>query len=402
MAKGDFARRAVSVTVLLVIVGLLIYGFIPPAVDVDLATVVRGPLIVTVEEDGKTRVRERYVVSSPLAGRLLRTALRSGDMVTADGTVVATIEASEASLLDDRARAEAGARLNAAETHREQALALIERARDAERIAKGDLDRAEVLYAKKILTEESYDGVRLKYRFAAHDVRVAEFNLTIAGFERDQAQAALSRFTEHPPVEQTLFRHEIRSPISGRVFRVYEESATPVEVGTHLIELGDSSDLEAEVDVLSIDAANIKPGAKVWLHHWGGDQPLEARVRLVEPSAFTKVSSLGIEEQRVWIITDIVTPPADRKTLGDGFRVEARIVTWESDDVLKVPSGTLFRKTNDWAVYVVRGSRAMLQMVRVAHTNGMETEILDGLSVGEQVILHPSDRVQDGVRIVPR
>lgn len=402
MTKGDISRWAMGLAVLVVIGGLLIYGFTPPAVDVDLAIVVRGPLTVTVEEDGKTRVRERYIVSSPLAGRLLRTPLHSGDSVQANETIVATIEASDVNLLDDRTRAEAEARLKAAEAHREQAMALIERARDAEAVAKGDLNRAEALHAKKTMTEESYDAVRLKYRLAAHDLRVAEFNFTIAEFERDQAQAALVRYTERPETQQPLFRHEIRAPISGRVFRVFEESATPVDVGTHLIELGDPGDLEVEIDVLSVDAVKIKPGTKVGLNHWGGEVPLEARVRIVEPSAFTKISALGIEEQRVWIIADIMNPPAERSTLGDGFRVEASIVTWESEDVLKVSAGALFRMENEWAVYVVRQSRAVLQIVQVGHTNGIETEILQGLTTGDQVILHPSDRVRLGVRVVAR
>lgn len=281
-------------------------------------------------------------------------------------------------------------------------MVLIERARDAEAVAKGDLNRAESLYAKKTMTEESYDAVRLKYRLAAHDLRVAEFNFTIAEFERDQAQAALVRYTERPETQQPLFRHEIRAPISGRVFRVFEESATPVDVGTHLIELGDPGDLEVEIDVLSVDAVKIKPGTKVGLNHWGGDAPLEARVRIVEPSAFTKISALGIEEQRIWIIADIMTPPAERSTLGDGFRVEASIVTWESENVLKVPAGALFRRGNEWAVYVVSQSRALLQIVQAGHTNGIETEILRGLTAGDHLILHPSDRVRAGVSVVAR
>lgn len=402
MMKGDFSRWVTGAAILAIVIGLLIYGFLPPAVDVDLATVGRGSLTVMVEDDGKTRVRERYIVSAPLAGRLWRTALRSGDPIQANETIVATIEASESNLLDDRARAEAEARLKAAEAHREQSMALIDRANDAVTIAKGDLDRAEALYAKKSITEESYDAVRLKHRLAAHDLRVAEFNLTISEFERDQARAALIRFSQRPESEQQLFHLEIRSPISGRVFRVFEESATPVEVGSHLIELGNPTDLEVEIDVLSVDAVQIKPGTKVKLTHWGGEVPLEARVRIVEPSAFTKVSALGIEEQRVWIIADILTPPADRRSLGDGFRVEAGIVTWEAEDVLKVPAGALFRKGNDWAVFVEQQARSVLQTVRVGHTNGIEAEILDGLSPGDRVILHPNDRIRSGVRIVPR
>jgi len=402
MRNGQWTRRILGGVVAAALIGGILYGFLPPAVDVDLAQAVRGPLTVLVEEDGKTRVRERYIVSAPLAGRLVRTALQSGDAIQANETVVATIEASESNLLDDRARAEANARVNAARAHREQTNALIERARDAEAVARGDLNRAESLLAKNALTEESYDSVRLRFRLAAHDLRVAEFNLAIADFELDQAKAAVTRFTDRPESQQPLFLHVIKAPISGRVFRIFEESATPVEVGTRLIELGDPTDLEVEVDVLSVDAVQIKPGAKVLLSHWGGATPLEARVRTVEPSAFTKISALGIEEQRVWVIADILAPPEDRGSLGDGFRVEAGIVTWESDDVLKVPAGALFRQADAWAVFTVQQSRAVLRTVRVGHTNGLETEILEGLSPGDSVILHPSDRVRPGVAIAPR
>lgn len=402
MTQGKVSRIVVWVVGVAICSSLLIYGFMPPAVDVDLAEAIRGPLVVTVEEDGKTRVRERYIVASPLSGRLLRTSLHSGDAVVAGESVIAIIEASDTNLLDDRARTESEARLKAAETHREQASTLIERARDAASIAVNELNRAETLAGKGALTEEMHDAVRLKYRLAAHDLRVAEFNLTIADFERDQAKAAFVRFADRPADQQPLFRHEIRAPISGRVFRVFEESAIPVVPGTRLIELGDPTDLEVEIDVLSTDAVRVKPGSKVWLNHWGGDVPLEARVRIVEPSAFTKTSALGIEEQRVWIIADIVTPPEQRNQVGDGFRVEASIVTWESSNVLKIPAGAQFRRGNDWAVYVVRQNRAQLQVIRVGRTNGVETEVIEGLTVGEQVILHPSDRVHPGVRTVRR
>lgn len=402
MAQGAASRYWITGSVCVVLVGLLIYGFTPPAVDVDLAAADRGPLTVTVEEDGRTRVRERYIVAAPLAGRLLRTPLRSGDTVLTGKTIVATIEASDTSLLDDRARAEAEARLKAAEAQCEQSSILVERAQDAIDVAKSELGRAEGLMGKGTITAETYDTVRLKYRLAAHDVRAAEFHQTIAAFERDQARAAFVRFSDRPTELQPLFRHEICAPISGRVFRIFEENATPVTTGDRLIELGDPTDLEVEIDVLSTDAIRIKPGARVLLEHWGGDEPLEARVRLIEPSAFTKVSALGIEEQRVWVIADIVAPPEQRPRLGDGFRVEASIVTWEAEDILRIPSGALFRQESEWATYIVRNSRAQRQIVKTGHSDGRLTEILDGLKRGDCVILHPSDRVAPGVRVTPR
>ncbi len=402
MARGKVSQKLYAAAAIFAVTGLLIYGFLPAAVDVDLVSAARGPLTVTVDEDGKTRVRERYIVAAPLSGRLLRTPLHSGDKVDAGETIVAEIEASDVTLLDDRARAESEARLKAAEAHREQAATLIAKAQDALSVTKSELNRAETLLAKGTVTAESYDTVRLKYRLAEHDLRAAEFNQTIAEFERDQAQAAFVRYSTRPEDQELLFRHEIRSPIFGLVFRVFEENATPVTTGDRLIELGDPHDLEVEIDVLSTDAVRIKPGAKVWLNHWGGETPLEARVRLIEPSAFTKISALGIEEQRVWIIADILATPAQRSTLGDGFRVEASIVTWENPDVLKIPAGTLFRRGSHWAVYAVIIFRSVLKEIETGATNGIETEILSGLNPGDQVILHPSDRVQPGVRIIKR
>ncbi len=402
MFKRGRSRIVYGLLLVVGLAGLLIYGFTPTPVDVDLATVVQGPLAVTVDEDGRTRVRERYIVASPLVGRLVRTTLKSGDRVNAGETILATVEASDASLLDDRARAEAEARLKGAEAHREQAQTLIERARDAAAVAQNEMNRAEALLGKGTLTEEVFDAARLKYRLAAHDLRSAEFNLTIAAFERDQAQAAFVRFTDRTEQQTALFRHAIPAPISGRVFRIFEENAIPVVPGTRLLELGDPRDLEVEIDVLSTDAVRIKPGARVWLKHWGGDEPLEARVRLIEPSAFTKISALGIEEQRVWVIADILSPPEQRQSLGDGFRVEASIVTWEAAQVLKLPAGALFRRHEEWVAFIIRQSRVELVPVEIGHTNGIETEIRSGLQPGDQVIVHPSDRVTPGVRVAPR
>jgi HlyD family secretion protein len=197
-------------------------------------------------------------------------------------------------------------------------------------------------------------------------------------------------------------RFEIRSPINGKVLRVFQESATIVNPGSQLLELGNIADLEIVIDVLSTDAVRVPPGARVSLVHWGGDEPLAARVRLVEPSAFTKISSLGVEEQRVNIVADFDCDPDKRSRLGDGFRVEGRIVVWESDSVLKAPAGALFRQADRWAVFLHRRGKAVMQIVQIGHTDGTETEILEGLSDGDEVIVHPSDKVRHHARVRPR
>jgi HlyD family secretion protein len=232
-------------------------------------------------------------------------------------------------------------------------------------------------------------------------VKSAQFAARIAEFELELARAALARTRPDEPGAPDTGRFEIRAPADGRILRVFQESEAAVPAGARLLEVGDPTDLEVEVDVLSSDAVKIRPGAKAILEHWGGDAPLTGRVRLVEPSAFTKVSALGMEEQRVNVVIDILDPPAKRGALGDALRVEARIVTWEREDVLKVPAGALFRHAG-WAVYVAARGRARLRPVRVGPSDGLETQVLDGLLENESVILHPSDLVGEGVRVTRR
>ena len=232
--------------------------------------------------------------------------------------------------------------------------------------------------------------------------------MQIAEFELQQARAALLLAVDAEESEPSSSanaggRFPIASPIDGRVLRVFQESSTVVQAGARLMELGDPLDLEVAVDVLSTDAVKIKPGAKAKLEHWGGEGALDGKVRLVEPSAFTKTSALGVEEQRVWIIIDLTDPPESRATLGDGYRVEARITTWEGRDVVKIPAGALFRKNPEtWAVFIADGEVASTREVKPGQSNGIETEILQGLKPGERVILHPSDRIADGVKVSAR
>jgi HlyD family secretion protein len=234
-------------------------------------------------------------------------------------------------------------------------------------------------------------------------VRAAQFAVTVSEFEREQAKAALLQNHAPPSAEREAYRFEVRAPIDGRVLHVFQESTAVIPSGTRLLELGDPADLEVEIDVLSRDAVRIVPGAKVDLEQWGGDGPLRARVRLVEPAGFLKVSALGIEEQRVYVIADLTDPPERRPRLGDAYRVEARIVVWEAADVLKVPAGALFRHGDGWAAYVVNGGgRAERRAVRVGHSDGRETEVLGGLAAGEEVVLNPGDRIRDGTAVVPR
>ena len=381
----------------LVAAGVLVYAFLPRLVAVDLAPVKRGPFRVTIDEEGKTRIRERYVVSAPLAGRLLRVEVHSGDSVAAGKTLLAVIEPSEPELLNVRSRAQAEAQVKAAEATRGQAIPNLERARTGHELAAIELRRARQLFESEALPRQELDVAVHRERAAAEDFRSAEFAVRIADFELEQARAALLRTRPRgaDPVETSHL--EIRAPIDGRVLRLFQESETPVAGGTPLLDLGDASDLEVEVDVLSSDAVRIAGGARVLLERWGGDHPLEGRVRLVEPAAFTKVSALGVEEQRVHVLVEIEDPPEQHDSLGDGYRVEARIILWEGSNVLKVPTGALFRYRDGWAVFRFVRDRAIRSSVTIGRMNASEAEVLGGVAENDEVILHPSDQLDDGV-----
>jgi len=332
------------------VVGGLGYAFYPEPVDADLATIERGSLLVTVDEDGKTRIREKYVVSAPLAGRLLRIDMEAGDPLIAGKTLLATIEPRDPELLDARTVAQSEARVKAAEAALKKMEPQLETVRDAQAFAEAELARARKAAVGNAISKSELENAEFIYRQRSEELRSTRIQEEIARFELEQAQAALLR-TRPRDEGQTAgssgadgnggWNFTIYSPINGRVLRVLQESAAVVNAGTPLLELGDPLDLEAEVDVLSRDAIKVHPGARVLLEHWGGDKVLLGRVRLVEPSGFTKISTLGVEEQRVNVIVDFVDPPEARTTLGDGFRVEARIVIDEAHDVLKVPTSAL-------------------------------------------------------------
>jgi HlyD family secretion protein len=400
-------KRILTIVFLLGVGGAIVYAFLPKPVAVDLAQVETGKLQVSVEEDGKTRVRDRYVVSSPLAGRLLRIRLRPGDRVT-PGQVLALIEPADPELLDPRALAQAEARVRACRASLDKAGAQRKWAEAALDLAETEYARAEQLVQKSALSKSELDSKRMQKRTREEEVRRDRSAEEMARSELELAQAALLRTRPHSSEADENAHFEIPSPAmtrSGLVFhvlRVLQESEAIVTAGTPLLELGDLSDLEVEVDVLSSDAARIPAGARVLLEQWGGDEPLEARVRLVEPSGRTKVSALGVEEQRVNIIADFPDRDKIPSTLGDGFRVEARIIIWEQDGVMKVPTSALFRHADGWAVFRVENDRAVLRSVKLGRKSPLAAEVLEGLTLGDTVVVHPSDRITDGVQIVPR
>ena len=385
---------------LAVVVGLVALSFVPKPVEIDLGTVARGAMMLTVDDDGETRVRERYEIAAPLAGRLLRIGLDAGDEVK-KGDVLATIDPGAPNLLDPRTRAQAEALVNAAVAAVARAETIVAgRKVEAEQLEKS-FRRNQVLHEKGNVADAVFEQVEGAYLAAKHLQTAAESAVDIARFELEQAEAALLRTSSDAPSGED-WNFVIASPIDGLILRVYQESSRMLQAGTVLLEIGNPADLEMRIDVLSQDAVKIKAGQKVVVEHWGGEGALSGRVRLVEPSAVTKVSALGVDEQRVDVIADFDAPPTGSETLGDGYRVEARIVIWESADALQVPAGALFRAGEKQAVYRVDGDRAQLVHIEIDHNNGEVAEVLSGLSPGDEVILHPGDRVEDGSLIKPR
>jgi HlyD family secretion protein len=421
----NLGSKLFVLAVLAAIIAGIGYAFMPQPVEVDLATVERGNVQVTVDEDGKTRIREKYVVSAPLNGRILRISMDPGDEVKAGKTLLTMIEPRDPELLDARSVAQAEARVKAAEAALRQVEPQLEEVRAAQAYAEAELTRAREAARASAVSKSELENLEMIYRQRSEELRSTRIAEEIARFELQQAQAALVRSRprsideDSPPLggleegnssagDDGSFNGSggwnfpIYAPIDGRVLRVFQESSAVVTPGTPLVELGDPDDLEVEIDVLSRDAVRINPGDTVWLEHWGGQRPLEGRVRVVEPSAFTKISTLGVEEQRVYVIVDLVDRPEDRSSLGDGFRVEARIVVDEARDVLKVPTSALFRVGNESAIFQVVDNVVRVQKVKVGRQNGLEAEILEGLAEGDRVVLHPSDRVEAGVEVRQR
>ncbi|HEU0302926.1 MAG TPA: efflux RND transporter periplasmic adaptor subunit [Longimicrobium sp.] len=362
----------------------------PVPADVETAAVARGPLRVTVDEDGVTRVQERFVIAAPVAGRLLRVGLREGDAVAA-GDVVARIAAAP---LDARTVRQGQAAVAAAEAvWREAGAALA--AREAELAqARREARRLRVLQEAGAVSQQAREQAETAEQVGARAVAAAAARVRAAAADLEAARAAVTGADPAALAGETVT--EVRSPVRGRVLRVAQESETPVAPGAPLVELGDAAALEVLVDVLSTDAVRIRPGMPVLVEEWGGAGVLEGRVRTVSPSAFTKVSALGVEEQRVNVVADLL---ASADPLGEGYRVEARIVTWQAGGVLRVPLSALFRHGAGWAVFVADAGRARLREVRIGHRGDEEAEVLGGLRAGDTVILYPADDVADGVRV---
>lgn len=388
-------RRLITVLIALAVVGGLAWAFWPRPLAVEMAVIGPQDIAVMVEEEGKARIREVFTVSAPIAGQALRIDLHAGDAVVQDETVVVSIRPAAPGLLDARLRRVAEAAAAAARASVGLATAEVKQAEAQLTFLKTELDRAQTLSRQGNVSERALDKARLDVATAAATLDSATASLAVRQRELERAEAALieTGASEGPCCT------EIKAPVTGRILRVLAESEQVVQAGTPLVEIGDPADLEIVTDVLSRDAVSIRPGAAAVIDNWGGP-PLAATVRRVEPSAVTKVSALGIEEQRVSVILDLADA-RQAAVLGDGFRVVARITVWQGNGRLAVPVAALFRNGGDWAVYRVAVGRARRAVVTLGQRNDSFAEVLSGLAAGDTVILHPSDQLDDGIAVVP-
>ena len=386
-------RRWLSVVVGLLVLGLFIAALIPKRLPVDIIAVGRGDLVVTVDEDGRTRVKDRYIVDAPLDGHVGRIELDAGDPVEA-GAVVARIVPLKPPLLDTRTKAEAEARLAAARAAKRQAGSAIARAESTAQLASLEAERQANLGLSGATAIRTLEQAEFDLRAKREELASARFAARVAEHEARVAEAALGRLGDKGASGDEQL--EVRAPVAGQVLEVFRESEGVVRSGASLLEVGDPQALEIVVDVLTSDAVGIDRGAKVIIERWGGDAPLRGHVRTLEPSAFTRISALGVDEQRVNVIIDLDDPPEVWAKLGDGYRVEARIVVHEAKDIVKVHDSAVFRHGEGWAVYRVDDNDAVLTPIEIGARNGLEVEVTAGLEADMLVIAHPGDQVEDG------
>lgn len=399
--KAGLRRTILWSAIGFIVIAGLVWSFRPQPVPVEIATVIRGPMRVDTTEEGRTRVQERYEVSAPVSGTLVRIEGKAGDMVQGNKTVVATLLPTAPGFLDVRTRAQAEYAVKSAEAARDLAAADVRRIQAELNFAASDLRRANALWAKQAIAFASVDRARLVFNTQTAALASARAALQAKQYDLETAKAQLIDPVAAAQIKQDRPAIPIVAPVSGRILRTLRDSEAVVTAGTPILEIGNSNDLEIVVELLSEEAVKVKPHARATLTDWGGQAVLNARVRRVDPSGFTKVSALGVEEQRVNAILDFTDPPSKWASIADGFRVIAHIVVWQGENIVQVPISAMFRTGSGWSAFLVRDNRAALVPVRIGHSNEDMSEVLGGLRPGDRVIAHPSDRVRDGSRVSP-
>ncbi|HEX6549752.1 MAG TPA: HlyD family efflux transporter periplasmic adaptor subunit [Gammaproteobacteria bacterium] len=386
-------RRLVLIAVAVLIAGAIVYAYMPRPVEVSVTTISHGYMSVSVEEEGRTRVRERYVVTAPVSAYAPRLLLHVGDGVQTN-QVLTELEPLPPGVLDVRSRAQAEARVAQARAALRAAQTNADAAQASAGYAARELQRLRSLKPSGAVSQAAVDQADAEARRTAAMQASAKSAIEVARYDLTAAETAL-RYTvgtRNPDGE----RVKVTSPVDGVVLAVNHEDEGVVGSGQPLLTVGDPHSLEVVVDVLSSDAVRIRPGTRVLFTRWGGDHPLEGRVRSVEPVAFTKISALGVEEQRVWVIADFVSPEKNWLRLGDGYRLDAQFLIWESKDALRVPSSALFRNGDHWQVMVVRDGRLALQTVQIGERGELYAQVLGGLAAGDEVVTYPDDTLRAG------
>lgn len=389
--KKPETRTLIYLAIATVIVVVIVMAFLPDPVPVDTAIVERGPMQVTIDEKGETRVRDRFTVTAPVAGNLRRIELREGDHV-ASGDTVAVIEPLP---LDQRQRQEVSAEVSAAESSVGEARAIAARAESALSLAQSERSRTAALAREGVVSEEVLERAETAEETARDELAAARERVRVSVARLEAARAGL--LSGRSAGNGGLI--EVSSPVSGEVFAIPDRSGRVVQPGERLLEISNAGQIEVVIEMLSNEAVRVDAGDPVIIEDWGGDEPLRGSVRLVEPSGFTKISALGIEEQRVNVIVDLEEAPP---SLGDGYRVEARVLVWSAEDVLQVPISTLFRRNDQWALFVVEGDTVVVREVEIGHQTDLAAEILSGLKEGDVVVLHPSNALSEGATVAPR
>lgn len=407
MAKAKRRSRIfLTLLTVLIVAGALTAAFWPQPVLVDIGDVTRGTMRLTVDEEGRTRVRDTYVVSTPVSGQLQRVTVRPGDPVVRGETVVAHMRPTNPAALDVRTREQAQAAVTAAQAGLRVARADLNAALANRDLSETELNRTERLVERGISSEAALDSVRQAARIAQANVDTAEAAIAMREAEIANAQAQLMSFDdprlaaaiETPENDTSLF-----APADGRILRVIQQSETTLPAGAPIMEIGNiANDLEVVVELLSTDAVQVSVGDPVLITDWGGQADLEGKVVRIDPFGRTQYSALGVEEQRVDAVIAFSSPAEDHAGLGHGFRVETSIVVWEETDTLIVPSSALFRERDDWAVFVVVDDAAQLRTIKIGPNNGIEAQVLDGLEDGDRVVLYPNASLQDGTQISER
>lgn len=395
-------KMLVKYAIGLLLLALLVFAFIPEAEKVDLAEVRRGDVLITLEGEGKTRIRDIYVVSAPIEGRVMRIESEPGDVVRAGETIIANMTPADPRFLDKRSETQARADVQGAGAAKGLAASKVDRARAALDFAVAEYKRSEELFRNGNVSIARLEQYELQLKMRKAEVETALADLRVMDSRLVAARAQLVQPGEGYNRDDSRCQVCVHAPVDGRILRILHESEGVIPMGTPLVEIGDPEDMEIVIEMLSRDAVKVRTGDFALIKRWGGSGDIRAQVRIVEPSGYTKISALGVEEQRVNIILDFIDPLEKWRTLGNAFRVEASIIVDKAEKVLHVPVSALFRHNGQWSAFVVRGGRAVRQPVTVGRKNDRQAEILGGLMENDQVIIHPGNNIMDGTRIVER